>query len=182
MPRKGFRACTRPPELLFDEKDRELIESMTWCVNSHGYAVTHARVGRITFHLLLHRILLSPPMDMEVDHINGDRLDCRRSNMRIVTHRHNRQNQGPNKGVKRPNRSGYRGVSWVKDRGSWLAQSAVNGKPVNLGRYDTREEAAQVVHAYLLQHAPGYVPERGLANEPPKNPHPAPKVSDHAIA
>ena len=55
---------------------------------------------------LMHRFLLSPPDEMDVDHRNGDTLDNRRENLRICTHLENGQNQMKHK----TNTSGYKGV------------------------------------------------------------------------
>jgi hypothetical protein len=80
----------------------------------------------------LHRFLMGDPDGIEIDHINGDGLDNRRSNLRLCTHPQNTANQ------RRPtnNTSGYKGVSLLEGR--WAAQ--IQGD--YLGRFDTPEEAA----------------------------------------
>lgn len=79
-----------------------------------------------------------------VDHINGDSLDNRKENLRVVAHKHNTQNFG----VRYDNKSGYRGVSWSTSRKKWCAYVRLNGVNKNLGRYDHVEEAAKAVKAY----------------------------------
>jgi hypothetical protein len=90
----------------------------------------------------MHRMLLRPYKDEEVDHINGDGLDNRRVNLRTCTHSENMRNR------KRliTNTSGYTGVSYSSDmkrKKRWLAQIRVGGgKRIHLGRFYTKEEAA----------------------------------------
>ena len=83
---------------------------------------------------------MNPPLGMQVDHINGDRLDNRRENLRIVT---NWQNQ-MNRGMTINNSSGYKGVR-LRRSGKWEAQIRVNKKAIFLGRFYDKLDAA---HAY----------------------------------
>lgn len=73
----------------------------------------------------------------EIDHINGDKLDNRISNLRASTRSENAKNFP----VTKKNTSGYKGVSWHKQRKRWVASIKVNGKKIDLGRYKTPEEA-----------------------------------------
>ena len=106
------------------------------------YAATSQLGGRV----YLHRFILKPPDGMEVDHEDGDGLNCRRYNMRVCTHAQNLANQ---KTQSFPGKySQYRGVTRPKDRlhqaqGTWWATIKVHGKRVYLGHYDTEIEAAQ---------------------------------------
>jgi len=80
---------------------------------------------------------------MHVDHINGNPLDNRKSNLRICTHAENSNNTGPRKN----NTSGYKGVYWAKRNKRWLAQITHNGKQVYIGHYKDKEEAARAYDA-----------------------------------
>ncbi len=91
---------------------------------------------------LLHREVLGliKGDGIEVDHINRDKLDCRRSNLRILTHAQNRQNNDPSgnqtwRGGGTSSR--HRGVSWDKRRGKWKASVTVGG------RFDLRKWSFQ---------------------------------------
>lgn len=91
------------------------------------------------FNARLHRMLLRPPADMVVDHINGDRLDNRRANLRVCTQTENLANGKPH----RDGKSKYRGVCFRKREGTWRAQISLGGqKSKYLGQYPTEEEAA----------------------------------------
>lgn len=82
----------------------------------------------------LHELLL-PDAEGVRDHINRDRLDNRRSNLRIISQRHNTMN-GPRR---KNNTSGYHGVDWSKDHQRWRARIGAK----HIGRYRTAEKAAR---------------------------------------
>jgi hypothetical protein len=73
-----------------------------------------------------------------IDHINSNRSDNRICNLRLATNSENLCNRG----MQSDNKSGFKGVSWQKDRKKWVAQCKVNSKKYNLGRFDTAEEAS----------------------------------------
>jgi len=93
--------------------------------------------------LSIHRLITEAPKGMHVDHINGNPLDNRKSNLRICTHAENSNNTGPRKN----NTSGYKGVYWAKRNKRWLAQITHNGKQVYIGHYKDKEEAARAYDA-----------------------------------
>lgn len=82
-----------------------------------------------------------PSADLDVDHINGDKLDNRWCNLRVATRSQNMANTA----IDPRNTSGAAGVTWDKDRNKWRAQLRVNGRKTNLGRFNTRDEAAAKV-------------------------------------
>lgn len=97
------------------------------------------------------------PASAEVDHINGDKLDNRRENLRLLKRPDNMRN--PNDGLRTTNRSGHRGVSFVKSRERfgkpWMAYVTVNYKTHNLGWYSTVEAAAEARRLWDAQNRPG---------------------------
>ena len=92
--------------------------------------------------ILMHRQIMGfpDPAAFEVDHINFNRLDNRRANLRVLTKRQNRQHCQSRGGTSR-----FRGVSWDKARGKWFAKITVNYKQIPLGRFDSEEEAYEAV-------------------------------------
>lgn len=106
---------------------------------------------------LLPSIKVQPGMrgkwSQSIDHINGDKLDNRRSNLRLRDRPQQMRNS--NDGVRSTNKSGYRGVSYVKRRERfgkpWMAYVTVNYKTKNLGWYATVEEAAAARQAWEIQ-------------------------------
>ena len=94
-----------------DDADYDLLTAMgNWCLSNKGYAIHYTRINDQRRVLYMHRIILSAPPDLQVDHINRDRLDNRRENLRFATRSQNQANKG------RPinNSSHYKGVSWNK--------------------------------------------------------------------
>lgn len=87
--------------------------------------------------VMLHRLVMGMP-NCQIDHINRDRADNRKSNLRLVTNQQNSFNSTT--GIN--NSSGYKGVSWSKAAKAWEARLMLNGRSVYLGLHRTKEEAA----------------------------------------
>lgn len=106
--------------------------------------------------IYLHREVLDlPPHDpRKGDHINGDTLDCRRSNLRVVTNAQNAQNQGSRGGS-----SAYRGVTWDKSRGKWMASATLNGRRTTIGRFDSELDAHRAAVVWRREHMPYAIEE-----------------------
>jgi len=86
--------------------------------------------------LYLHRMIVGPiPKGLVIDHINGDALDNRRSNLRVVTHQENLRNVVAREGKNCP----YIGVK--KSRNRFSASITVDGRYHHLGNFGTAEEA-----------------------------------------
>lgn len=86
--------------------------------------------------------------DMEIDHINGDTLDNRWENLRLVNSTQNKHNSS----IRSDNTSGYKGVTWHKQNQCWVAQIHVNGKHLSLGAHDTPLEAAKAYNQAAIDH------------------------------
>jgi hypothetical protein len=124
---------------LVDDEDYERVSALKWHLSPTGYGA--ARTPRPERKLVqLHRFILNPPDDMQVDHINGNGLDCRRENMRLATHQQNQQNRP---GEKR-RLSKYKGV-WLDDRyrKPWRAQIKADRTRYDLGRFASEDDAAR---------------------------------------
>jgi hypothetical protein len=74
---------------------------------------------------------------IEIDHINGNRLDNRFSNLREAT----RSNNSSNTKKLSANLSGVKGVHWNSDVKKWAAQITKSGRRYHLGYFDNIEEA-----------------------------------------
>jgi len=89
----------------------------------------------------LHREVLGishlDPKRVMADHVDGNTLDCRRSNLRVATPSQNQQNARK----RRDNTSGHKGVSRVRSSGRWQAYIKVDGRQRGLGAYDRLEDA-----------------------------------------
>lgn len=78
----------------------------------------------------MHRLICCAEKNEEIDHINRNKLDNRKSNLRIVAHWENSHNRSKGNGVRKP-----------KGRNKWCAQIYVNNKRIYLGSFGTKEEA-----------------------------------------
>ncbi|WP_127580160.1 HNH endonuclease [Paenibacillus koleovorans] len=90
----------------------------------------------------LHRWLAGASHTQQVDHINLDTLDNRRSNLRLASPAENAQNK---KVQRRNNKSGYRGVSWCSTNQKWIAQVMVGRKNKFIGYFSNKHEAGKKV-------------------------------------
>lgn len=111
----------------------------SWYLNNRGYVATSASPA---YKPLLHRVLLGLERGdgHYGDHINGDRLDNRRANLRVVTNSENGQNR---QRLPKNNTSGYRNVQWSKQARKWVARAVVNGRRYNLGSFTDVHEAGR---------------------------------------
>ena len=126
---------------LVDDQDYERTSKHRWYY-CRGYAI--ASVGGVTTGM--HRMVVDAPKGMDVDHINGDKLDNRRANLRMATRSQNMANR---RGAAAHNRLGVRGVT--SDRGcAYVARIRVQGKLIIIGRFKEIESAA-AAHRQALQ-------------------------------
>lgn len=126
---------------LIDDEDYLRLSEHRWRVSSNGYFITGERSKR------LHRMLMNAPKGVDVDHINNDRLDNRKTNLRICTRADNLHNK---RKTDRPCSSIYKGVSRVARNGKWLAEITINGDHINLGHYPTERQASIVYDLWAL--------------------------------
>lgn len=77
------------------------------------------------------------PMDLEIDHVNGDRSDNRIENLRVVSHMKNMQN----KSLQSNNKSGFHGIRFHRCSGKYCASIKVAGKAIHLGLFASKDDA-----------------------------------------
>lgn len=135
---------------MVDEADYSRVNRHRWHLGSNGYArrtVGPRSARRVVY---LHRELLQVEGGVQVDHLNRDRLDCRRSNLRVVTPQGNSQNTGSRAGSS----SRYRGVCLFRRTGRWVASAQVNGRAHHLGYYENEDDAGAAAAAFRAIHMP----------------------------
>lgn len=117
---------------LVENNDYEELSKYKWHYNG-GYAA-RTENGRVIF---MHRIINNTPDNFLTDHINRNRLDNRRCNLRTCTNSQNRMNS-----IKHNDKSTvYKGVTFHREH-RWLARISLNGKIIYLGVFNTPEEGA----------------------------------------
>ena len=122
---------------LIDNEDFEKVKKYRWRGSTGGYVRT-SWGGKNNYHeVRLHRLIMDAPDGIEVDHINRNPRDNRKSNLRLCDRKQNKANTG----IISTNTSGYKGVSLHK--GKWQASIRIDGRLRYLGRYETKEEAAK---------------------------------------
>ncbi|MGL5766294.1 MAG: HNH endonuclease [Sarcina sp.] len=121
--------------ILVDNDDFKIVSKYCWYISTKGYVYSRKNKQ----HIAMHRILMSPGI-LQVDHINRNKSDNRKCNLRLLT---NQQNQYNTK-VPVNNKSGIKGIYYNKTCDKWCAQVTINGKTKSLGLFENKEEAILV--------------------------------------
>ena len=127
-------------KIQIDEDDAHFLSERNWHVDPGGYIVAFTRPGGRKGKFLklgLHCLINVTPDGVDTDHINGDKLDNRRANLRSVT----RSQSCMNRGRFKNNASGATGVAWMKDRKEWVAYINTDKKRTYLGFFTDKDEA-----------------------------------------
>lgn len=117
--------------------DYERVMNHAWHVTKNGYASAMIGGKLVT----LHRFIMDARPGQMIDHVSGDRLDNRRSNLRFATQQQNAVNS-------RTCRSGYKGVA--RSGKKWVASVAPNRTYIHIGSFDTEVEAAYMYDQFAL--------------------------------
>lgn len=138
----------------FDLDDYNLIKDYSWYKTKHGYIETSIYKDKKKHKILLHRLVCQPLSHLQVDHINHDRTDNRKANLRCCSNQENSMNRV----LKSTNTSGTTGVYWNKCKQKWVAYLNKNGIHYHLGYFDDKQNAIQARHnaeiAYFQDFAP----------------------------
>ena len=119
----------------FSLEDYDKIKNFCWYEDTTtGYMKTKTQDGNFIF---MHRLITDNKYKI-VDHVNRNKLDNRRENLREITKRNNMLNRN---GVISTNTSGYTGVYFSEPRGKWIAQICVDNNPIYLGSFLDKNDA-----------------------------------------
>jgi len=121
---------------LIDDRDYDVVSQYRWYVHSTGCAYGKALRNRIPVRM--HRLIMNPPSDMFIDHIDHNRLNNQRSNLRICTREQNQANSFPKAGTSR-----FKGIYFDKKYNVWRAQITMNRKKIYLGAFENETDAAE---------------------------------------
>lgn len=125
---------------LVDDAEYEAISRFSW-YNEQGYAARmSSRTAGKRVVLRMHWQVIPLPPGFVIDHINGNRLDNRRCNLRIVSRADNNKNRLANKAG---TSSQFKGVTWREHAHAWKAYIKINRKQIHLGYFKSEIEAAK---------------------------------------
>ena len=128
-----------PEDVIIDDEDYPIVKAYKWYkYASCRYVAAHVNNKTIK----IHRLVMGVSDGQSVDHINGDRMDNRKSNLRICSHASNMKNRKPNK----DGASNYKGVV-VLPNGRFRAKINSDGVRYNLGVYPTERDAVVAYNA-----------------------------------
>ena len=137
----GTSKCILPngKYFLFDTEDIATVKKHKWSIPPSGYVETTICKGEEKKVSRLHRVLVNAAIGTYVDHINGNRHDNRKSNLRIATNKENIRNST----LSKANTTGYKGVTIDRrKKKKYMSSITVNGKSIFLGYFDTAIEGA----------------------------------------
>lgn len=126
-------------------EDYEKIKEWMWSFK-RGYACGSRKKNGVRKIAYLHRIIMGANTGELVDHINNDKLDNRRCNLRICTPSENAQN------CKTKNKYGFKGVVFCRDRNMFRAAININGRRIRSARCRTEEEAGRSYDDLVIKH------------------------------
>ena len=119
---------------IVDDEDYLFLIKWRWFLDSTGYPARDELKKRYRMHV----VIMKPLAGMEVDHINSNKLDNRKENLRVATHQQNMYNR-----VGSLNKTSiYKGVRYRKGRGCWMAAIEYNRKRYYLGSFLVERHAA----------------------------------------
>lgn len=122
------------------------VNQWKWYFNGR-YAVRTPHKARGAKPIRMHREIMKAPDDLEVDHINGEKLDNRIVNLRLCTHSQNSKNTSKSS----RNTSSYKGVG-KSSVNRWQARIRVDGELLFLGSFESKEDAAKAYNEAALRH------------------------------
>ena len=143
----AYVPLTKGYSAVIDAADARWVGEWNWCVHEMKRAdgtvrAVYALRNDASCTRYLHREILGPSaVGLEVDHIDGDGLNNRRANLRPALRAQNMHNQRRRK----DNKSGVKGVSWLRRERLWVAAVYLHGKQKRIGYFSSLDEAAAAV-------------------------------------
>ena len=124
--------------LLFDKEDYSLVSKLIFKVCTNGYVQCREKLTKNKY-VMYHDLLINPPINKEIDHINGIKWDNRKINLRICTHA---QNQKNSKSLIKKYKGVYKDNFTIPGKIKYYAQIKVNGKNKHIAYCKSEREAA----------------------------------------
>lgn len=134
---------------IVDDEDFDYLGRWKWHCNAQGYATRSSRnIGGKKGVIYMHRVVNKTKAGFVTDHINRNKLDNRKLNLRTLTRGKNQWNRG----LPKNNTSGFLGVKWYRAQKLWEASIKVNYRPIWLGRFKKKSDAIKARKAAELKY------------------------------
>jgi hypothetical protein len=139
-----------PLPALIDDEDFQKVSDFKWRLSNNGYVIATWWHDGKSHHISLHRLVTGAPLGRRVDHRHHNKLDNRKSELRLST---DTQNQGNRRKLK-PGLSKFKGVCWHKRKRKWIAHLRIKAegksKLKHLGYFSTEDAAATAYNEAAL--------------------------------
>jgi hypothetical protein len=129
-----------------DTADAGRVSKHVWHQDTQGYARAMVKIEKRWRLVRLHRFLMAPPARLFVDHIDGDRLNNQRLNLRLCSPAQSAKNTKARGGTSR-----FKGVCWHRGAKKWMAQIQVDRVNHHLGLFIAEEDAATAYRQAALK-------------------------------
>lgn len=135
---------------LVDDEDADLVRDLRWSATSPRHSTRYAQhttwqKGAVVYRVMMHRLIMNPGEGFVVDHIDGNGLNNRRSNLRVCTVYQNSQNR---RNVR--SSGAFRGVQRVS-HGKFAAFGFEHSKRIKIGIFDNAEDAAKARDKFVYE-------------------------------
>lgn len=139
---------SRGESAMVDDEDFEKLNQFNWFVDNsiNRYASRSRSPSDPGRERMMHRFILNPPKEMQIDHIDGDGFNNQKSNLRICTQGNNNKNR-----VIQKHSTPFKGVAWHKRNKKFVAYIRVDGKRTYLGSFHNPILAAVVYDLEALE-------------------------------
>jgi len=134
--------------VLVDDEDYEKLSKWKWRITKTGYVRRTGRVEGKSVPVYIHREIMLASKGIQVDHINGNKLDNRKENLRLATRFENQRNVGKRSN----NKSGYKGVRWVDRVRKWRADIRTDSGRKFIGQFNNKHDAARAYNEAALKY------------------------------
>ena len=147
-------------QFLFDTEDLQLLKDKYWYEDDYGY-LTHCFVNnKKNNYIKFHRLVCKAKKGEFVDHINKNKNDNRKCNLRICLHKENDRNSS----LRCTNKSGVTGVYFDKSRNKWCARITYDFKSIFLGRFEDKKDAIKARLIGEKKFFKNFAPQKELFN------------------
>jgi len=134
---------------LIDDDDFDDISRFKWRIAGRGYAIRDVsrKDNPEGIKEYMHRRIISARLGEQVDHINMNKLDNRKRNLRIATASEN----AAHKGMQSNNTIGFKGVSYRSSERIYIAKSEIMGRHIHIGRFKNPIAAARAYDDFIVK-------------------------------